>query len=92
MTDHYVPDYLRGTYRLLEQSLGGELADDDYLALLYVLGEKLSFVDTARVVAAFVGRDFDVVLQDIFRSQFTPSEASARMKAQLVGYTEWLVR
>ena len=92
MTDHYVPGHLITTYRLLERSFGEVLPVTDYLPLLYVLGEKLNFVDTARVVSAFTSRQFNDVLDDIFRCHFTPSEASARVKSQLVGYEQWLLR
>lgn len=90
--DHYVPDHLLPTYQLLERSFTGQVAEQDYLPLLYVLGEKLSFVDCARVVAAFTSRDFPTVLHDIYRCHFTTIEDSARIKGRLLGYELWLVR
>lgn len=77
---------------MLALSFGERISDTDYLPLLYVLSDKLSFVDTARVVAAFSHRQYSNVLQDVFQCFFTTSEDSGRVKRRLVGYESWLVR
>jgi Uma2 family endonuclease len=93
-----VPDYLLDTYNMLRCAYPGSVPDEDYIALLAVLHEEMSFRTEADVLSALTGKDWGRVYNDIssyaaIDTINTPThEDLERVKAKLApcGFAEWV--
>jgi hypothetical protein len=93
-----VPQYLRSTVDLITIAFPSGLAQDEYLALLGILGAETSFRALADAVSLATGRDYIDVLHDAYGSQSEvrhlyepPPEVFARVRQRLneAGYERW---
>lgn len=80
---------------MLECAFPNGIDEEDYLPLLAVLYDEMSDRTLARVIADFTGRDYFVVLNDVYRVGVTealPLEVANSIKPKLVscGYQNWL--
>lgn len=90
-----IPEHLQTTYAMVHCAFPAGIVPDDYLPLLAVLCEEMSFREGAATMALFLGGDYVLYLDDAYaaRSAQGPSEYEVqRIKALLVpcGYQAWL--
>ncbi|GAX37492.1 DUF3349 domain-containing protein [Nodularia sp. NIES-3585] len=87
--------HLQSTYKLIKCAFPSGIEPQAYLPLLALLSEEISDRNLAEVVACYSGKDYSVVLNDVYRVQSidvpTP-EAIANLKERLFmcGYQQWL--
>lgn len=90
-----IPTHLVSTHQLLQCAFPQGISEEFYLPLLSILYEELSDRNLAQVISEFTGRDYHVVLNDVYRIASTPKFSSELIEAvqqRLVGcnYEEWL--
>jgi Protein of unknown function (DUF3349) len=90
-----LPLHLRSTYKLIQGAFPNGIEPGAYLPLLALLYEDMSDRNLAEVIAHCTGRDYELVLNDIYRAVSTAQpepEAITEVKQRLqkFGYTEWL--
>jgi hypothetical protein len=83
------------TYKLIQNAFPKGIESQSYLPLLSLLSEEMSDRNLAEVVAYYSGKDYSVVLNDVYRVQsidVPTSEAIANLKERLLvcGYKQWL--
>ncbi len=88
------PD-LASTYQLIQSAFPQGIDDQSYAALLALLGEEMSDRTLAQVVADCTGKEYAVVLNDIYSvaNQTVPSPVLSAVKQRLQrhGYDNWLL-
>lgn len=90
-----VAPYLLSTYKLIQCAFPNGVDSESYLPLLALLYDEMSDRCLAKVVAKYTGKDYYIVLNDVYGVGSTdkPSpEAVAKVKQRLLacGYEEWL--
>ena len=90
-----ISPHLQSTYKLIQCAFPKGIEPQNYLPLLALLSEEMSDRNLAEVVANYSGKDYSLVLNDIYRVQSTDiptSEAIANLKERLLicGYEQWL--
>ncbi|NNB96357.1 DUF3349 domain-containing protein [Corallococcus exiguus] len=79
---------------LVERAFPGGVAKDDYWPLLIVLSPYMSDRGMAMVVGHFVGRAYEIVLNDIYGiDEQSPSPAAleaVRAKLVAAGLADWI--
>lgn len=94
MQDVIAP-YLTSTYQMIERAFPDGIDSQSYFPLLALLYDEMSDRNLARVVAECTGKNYAVVINDLYRVKSTdvPDEpAIAFVKERLLacGYSEWL--
>lgn len=87
--------HLLSTYELIECAFPNNIDSKSYFPLLALLYEELSDRNLAKVIAKYTGKDYHIVLNDIYGIASTdiPSQESIeKVKQKLLpcGYQEWL--
>ncbi|MFN9552764.1 MAG: DUF3349 domain-containing protein [Dolichospermum sp.] len=90
-----ISSHLQSTYKLIQCAFPKGIEPQNYLPLLALLSEEMSYRNLAEVVAYYSGKDYSVVLNDVYRVQsidVPTSEAIANLKKRLLicGYEQWL--
>ena len=90
-----ISPHLQTTYKLIQNAFLKGIELQSYLPLLSLLSEEMSDRNLAEVVAYYSGKDYSVVLNDVYRvlSIDVPTfEAIANLKKRLLicGYEQWL--
>ena len=90
-----ISSHLQSTYKLIQCAFPKGIEPQNYLPLLALLSEEMSDRNLAEVVAYYSGKDYSVVLNDVYRVQsidLPTSEAIANLKKRLLicGYEQWL--
>lgn len=91
-----LPDYLQSTYQMLECVYPqGRIPQEEYLTVLALLHEGLSFRNLAEVVSIFTGQDLSATLNDVYKAQsmqILDQSAIDKVKRELslCGYENWL--
>lgn len=90
-----IPPYLKSTYKLISCAFADGIEPEEYLALLAILDDELSDRNLAEVVAYCTGKDYRVVLNDVYSVNSTnlpKPEAILGVKQRLIlcGYESWL--
>jgi hypothetical protein len=89
-----IAPHLASTYQLIQSAFPQGIDDASYTALLALLGEEMSDRTLAQVVADCTGKEYAVVLNDIYgvANQSLPDTALAKVKHHLQrhGYDNWL--
>jgi len=94
MQDVIAP-YLTSTYKMIECAFPDGIDSQSYFPLLALLYYEMSDRNLARVVAECTGKNYAVVLNDLYRVKLTDvpdDRAIAPVKERLLacGYSEWL--
>lgn len=87
--------HLQSTYKLIQSAFPNGIEAQAYLALLSLLSEGMSDRNLAEVVAYYSGKDYSVVLNDVYWLQsidVLKPDAMANVKERLLvcGYEQWL--
>jgi hypothetical protein len=90
-----IPDELRSTYTMTRCAFPQSISQDDYLPLLAVLGEQMSFRQAAAVIALLQGKTYVQYLNDAYAalSHIGPDAAAVQQVKQVLvpcGYQAWL--
>ncbi len=90
-----IAPYLLSTYQMINCAFPDGIESEAYLPLLALLYDEMSDRSLARLVADYTGKDYYIVLNDVYRVKSTdvPSpESIARVRKRLLacGYEEWL--
>ena len=90
-----ISSHLQSTYKLIQCAFPKGIEPQNYLPLLALLSEEMSDRNLAEVVACYSGKDYSLVLNDVYRVQsidLPTSEAIANLKKRLLicGYEQWL--
>jgi hypothetical protein len=90
-----ISPHLQSTYKLIQCAFPKGIEPQNYLPLLALLSEEMSDRNLAEVVAYYSGKDYSVVINDVYRVQsidLPTSEAIANLKKRLLicGYEQWL--
>jgi hypothetical protein len=89
-----IAPHLLSTYQMIKCAFPNGIESSAYLPLLAILYDELSDRNLAEVIAYYTGKDYAVVLNDIYRVQSTEmsGEAIAKVKLRLLscGYEDWL--
>ena len=89
-----VPVHLASTYQLLQCAFPSGIDEREYLPLLAVLYEHMSDRSLAQVIAECFGRDYYVVLNDVYRvgAEAQSSDVTELVKKKLIAcdYEKWL--
>jgi hypothetical protein len=92
-----VPAYLVSTYQLLQCAFPQGIAEQEYLPLLGILYEQMSDRSLAQVMAEFTGKDYSIVLNDIYRvgsialsTEVRATLSSIQQKLMHCNYEQWL--
>ncbi len=90
-----IPFHLQSTYKLIQCAFPKGIDSEAYKPLLALLSEEMSDRNLAEVIAYYSGRDYSVVLNDVYRVQsidIPKPEAIANLKENLLscGYQQWL--
>lgn len=87
---------LHDTFRMLKCAFPNGVEQEDFLPLLFILNESMSFRQEARVVGELIGKSYMDLLNNIYfvaSKSYTPESADIeRVKQKLLpcGYREWL--
>lgn len=90
-----VPVHLVSTYQLLQRAFPNGIDEQEYLPLLAILYKHMSDRSLAQVIAEYSGRDYYVVLNDVYQvgaTQAQLSDAAEHIKQKLMAcdYEKWL--
>lgn len=91
-----VPDELQDTFRMLKCAFPNGVEEEDFLPLLFVLNENMSFRQEAIVVGKLIGRDYTDLLNNIYlvaSESYNPDFiATQKVKQKLMpcGYENWV--
>ncbi|WP_413172391.1 DUF3349 domain-containing protein [Anabaena azotica] len=90
-----ISPHLQSTYKLIQCAFPKGIEPQSYLPLLALLSEEMSDRNLAEVVAYYSGKDYSVVLNDVYRVQsidVPTSEAIDNLKERLLvcGYEQWV--
>ncbi len=90
-----IAPFLLNTYKLIQCAFPDGIDSESYLPLLALLSDEMSHRSLAQVIAHYTGKDYYIVLNDVYgmRSTDVPlSNAIDKVKQRLLscGYEEWL--
>ncbi|MBD2450134.1 DUF3349 domain-containing protein [Nostoc sp. FACHB-152] len=90
-----IPPHLQSTYRLIQCAFPNGIEEENYEVLLALLSEEMSDRNVAEVIAYYIGKDYSVVLNDVYRVQsvdIPKAEDITKLKQLLVncGYQKWI--
>lgn len=90
-----IAPHLLSTYRLIKRAFPDGIESVAYLPLLALLYDEMSDRNLAEVVALYTGKDYYIVLNDVYRvrsTDVTELEAIAKVRRRLLacGYEDWL--
>lgn len=90
-----VSPYLLSTYRLINCTFPDGIESEAYFPLLALLYDEMSDRNLAEIVAECTGKDYSVVLNDVYRVKYTnvpEPEAIDKVRRRLLpcGYEKWL--
>jgi diketogulonate reductase-like aldo/keto reductase len=90
-----IAPYLLSTYKLINRAFPHGIEAQAYFPLLALLYEEMSDRNLAQVLADYTGKDYHIVLNDVYSVNSTniPSpEAIEQVKQHLLlfGYEDWL--
>ncbi|MBE9207238.1 DUF3349 domain-containing protein [Nostoc sp. LEGE 06077] len=90
-----IPPHLQSTYQLIKCAFPDGIEAENYEPLLAILSEEMSDRNVAEVIAYYVGKDYSVILNDVYRVQsidIPKAEAINNLKTLLLscGYQNWL--
>jgi hypothetical protein len=90
-----ISPHLQSTYKLIQCAFPKGIEPQNYLPLLALLSEEMSDRNLAEVVAYYSGKDYSLVLNDVYRVQsidVPAPEAIANLKERLLicSYEQWL--
>ena len=94
-----IPAHLVSTYQLLQCAFPQGIEEQEYLPLLSILYEQMSDRSLAQAIAEFTGRDYQIVLNDVYRvgtAETFPSKGeevlnSIKQKLMCCDYEKWLI-
>ncbi|MDB9510259.1 DUF3349 domain-containing protein [Kamptonema animale CS-326] len=86
-----IAPYLLSTYKLIGRAFPNGINQEDYLPLLALLYEQMSDRNLAEVIAYYTGKDYYIVLNDVYSVQSSDVPIS-KVKERLLacGYDDWL--
>lgn len=92
-----IAPYLVSTYKMLQCVFPDGIDEATYLPLLAVLYDEMSDRSLAQVISEYMGKDYYIVLNDVYRigaTKAVPSETCNVVKQKLLscGYDEWLIQ
>jgi hypothetical protein len=92
-----IPSHLVSTYQLLQCAFPQGVETQEYLPLLSILYEQMSDRSLAQVIAELTGKEYSIVLNDIYHvgSNTLPTEVraallSVQQKLTNCNYENWL--
>jgi hypothetical protein len=90
-----IPPHLQSTYKLIKCAFPDGIEAENYEPLLALLSEEISDRNLAEVIAYYVGKDYSVVLNDVYRVQsidIPKVEAINNLKKVLLNcaYQDWI--
>lgn len=90
-----IAPHLLSTYKLIKCAFPDGIESEAYLPLLVLLEEEMSDRNLAELVAYYTGKDYSVVLNDVYRVKSTnvlKPEVITNLTERLLacGYQEWL--
>lgn len=90
-----IPKHLRSTFDLLTRAFGPRIEEQDYFALLALLGEHMCEENIGITIGGRFERDPTEVMNDLAKVQSAepPSEAAVkavRSRLEAAGLAEWL--
>jgi len=90
-----IPAHLVSAYQVMQSAFPSGIEEQEYLPLLSILYEHLSDRSLAQVIAEYTGRNYHVVLNDVYRVGATaafPTETVKVVKQKLMhsDYKSWL--
>lgn len=89
-----IASHLQSTYQLIKCAFPNGIESQVYLPLLALLYDEMSDRNLAEVVACYTGKDYGVVLNDMYRvsTDIPSAEAITKVKQRLLacGYEDWL--
>ncbi|MBD2500548.1 DUF3349 domain-containing protein [Anabaena azotica] len=90
-----IPPHLQNTYKLIQCAFPNRIEVEDYEPLVALLSEEISDRNLAKVIAYYLGKEYSVVLNDVYRVQsinIPKAEVIDNLKIKLhsCGYQEWL--
>ncbi|UKO99639.1 DUF3349 domain-containing protein [Nostoc sp. UHCC 0870] len=90
-----IPPHLQSTYKLIQCAFSDGIEAENYDLLLALLSEEMSDRNLAEVIAYYVGKDYRIVLNDVYRVQsiaVPKGEAINNLKKVLLscGYQDWI--
>lgn len=91
-----IAPYLLSTYKLIQLAFADGVDSESYLPLLALLADDMSDRCLAQVIAEYTGKDYYMILNDIYRvksiTYSSRPEDIADVKSRLLicGYEEWL--
>lgn len=90
-----IAPYLLSTYNLIQCGFPNGIDSESYLPLLALLSDEISHRSLAQVIAHYTGKDYYIVLNDVYRVRSTdvpPSNGIEKVKQRLLscGYEKWL--
>ncbi|MBA3923862.1 MAG: DUF3349 domain-containing protein [Nostocaceae cyanobacterium] len=94
-----IPVHLVSTYHLLQCAFPQGIREQEYFPLLSILYEQMSDRSLAQVIAEFTGKEYPVVLNDVYRVGGAEAFSSAveevidSVKQKLIhcDYEKWLL-
>jgi hypothetical protein len=94
-----IPVHLVSTYQLLQCAFPQGIGEQEYFPLLSILYEQMSNRSLAQVIAEFTGKEYPVVLNDVYRVgaaeafSSTVEEVTDSVKQKLIhcDYEKWLL-
>lgn len=89
-----VPKHLESTYRMITSAYPKGVVKSKYLPLIAVLYDYMSDRNLAEVISLCTGKDYAVVINDVYRTQSTdkPSDReveNVRQELLPFGFEEW---
>jgi hypothetical protein len=94
-----IPAHLVSTYQLLQCAFPQGIEEQEYFPLLSILYEQMSDRSLAQVIAEFTGKEYHIVLNDVYRvgagKTFLSWDKeilnSVKQKLMCCDYEKWLI-
>lgn len=82
---------------MLQCAFPNGIDEETYMLLLAVLYDQMSARSLAQVISSYTGKDYYIVLNDVYRvgaTEAVSSQALSKTEQQLLncGYEEWLAQ
>ncbi|BAT51892.1 hypothetical protein NOS3756_08230 [Nostoc sp. NIES-3756] len=82
-----IPPHLQSAYELIQCAFPNGIEAEDYEPLLALLSEEMSGRNLAEVIACYLGKEYSMVLNDVYRVQsinIPKADAVANLKIYLL--------